>query len=136
MTQVRPRPRQGVYEKPFWDFVSRRELRLQCCTECGHRRYPPAATCPKCMSFKAEWKPLSGRGTVLAWTVFHRQYFPQLPVPYAVLSVQTEEGPLMIGNFVGGDIASLKHGMPVKAVFEEVAADDGGGWTIFQWAQA
>lgn len=135
MTQGRPKPRQGVYEEPFWHHVAQGELRLQQCTQCSHLRYPPAAMCPKCMSFDAQWQPISGRGKVFAWTVFHRQYFPQIPVPYAVVSVQTDEGPLLIGNLVHCDIAALRHGMPVRAVFEDVAAD-GGSWKIFQWTAA
>lgn len=135
MTAGRPRPRQGIYDEPFWQHVSQGELRLQQCTSCSHLRYPPAAMCPRCMSFDAAWQPLSGRGTVFAWTVFHRQYFPQLPAPYAVVSVRTEEGPLLIGNLVDCEIGALRHGMPVRAVFADVEADD-GNWKLCQWTAA
>jgi uncharacterized OB-fold protein len=131
----RPKPRPGVFDRRFWEFVNQRELRLQQCIDCGHWRYPPAPVCPRCLSSRTEWRPLSGRGTVVAWTVFHRQYFPQLPIPYAVLSVEVEEGPLMIGNLAGADIHSLRHGMAVKAVFEEAASPD-GPWAIVQWTPA
>ena len=41
---------------------------------------------------------LSGRGRLLSWTVFHRQYFPAAAVPYIVVAVETEEGPILVGN--------------------------------------
>jgi uncharacterized OB-fold protein len=135
MTGSRPKPRQGVYEEPFWQYVAQGELRLQQCVRCGHLRYPPAAACPACLSFETRWQALSGSGRVFAWTVFHRQYFPEIPVPYAVLSVQSDEGPLLIGNFVDGDIASLRHGLPVRVVFRDVPSPS-GGWKIFQWTAA
>lgn len=129
---LRPLPRKGVFELPFWDYVSNNELRLQQCSGCSHRRYPPGPSCPKCLCDKFTWEALSGRGQVVAWTVFHRQYFPELPVPYTVLSVQTDEGPMLIGNLVGAPPASLRHGMAVRVAFETVA-NAAGNWKIYQW---
>lgn len=135
MTQLqRPLPRMSIFDRPYWDFVARGELRLQRCKTCGHLRYPPGPACPQCLSQEYAWTALSGRGRVLAWTVFHRQYFPQLPVPYTVLCVETEEGPMLIGNLVQAGPGELSHGMPVRAVFEQVAAPDDASWWICQWA--
>ncbi len=133
--RVRPQPRRGVFEKPFWEFVSRRDLRLQACTACGHLRYPPGPACPHCLSEGCEWRPLSGRGRLIAWTVFHRRYFPQLPVPYVVAAVETEEGPLLIGNLVDLHGRDPVHGMSLRVVFEEVSGPD-GDWLIYQWKPA
>jgi uncharacterized OB-fold protein len=128
----RPRPRDGIFEAPFWAYVQDGELRVQRCRACAALRYPPAAVCPECLAAEHEWVPLSGRGTVISWTVFHRAYFPELPVPYTVLSVLTEEGLMLIGNLVHADGRSPRGGLAVQAVFEDVA-DDAGPWRIFQW---
>ena len=129
MATDRPTPRRGVHEDPFWAFVDAHELRLQQCDECGHRRYPPAAVCPRCLDERCTWRPIAGRGKVLAWTVFHRQYFRALAVPYAVVSVQTDEGPLLMGRLLEGRPAV---GLPVRVRFSPVACAN-GDWTVFDW---
>jgi hypothetical protein len=63
---------------------------------------------------------LSGEGKVAAWTIFHRAYFEDIAVPYAVVSVETPEGPLLIGNLVNSEGARPAVGLEVKAVFQEV----------------
>jgi uncharacterized OB-fold protein len=122
----------GVYERPFWDAVQKRELRLQKCGGCGHVWYPPGPVCPECLSEDWAFVPMSGRGRVVAWTEFHRQYFPDLPVPYLVVSVALDEGPLLIGNIqdVGPDAIRLD--LPVEAAFEAALGKD-GEWLIVQW---
>ena len=130
---VRPRPIMGLYEKPFWDAVQARELRLQRCEDCSHVWYPPGPVCPQCLSERWQFDRMSGRGRVVAWTVFHRQYFPAIPVPYPVVSVMLDEGPLMIGNPVGIGADGLRLDLPVEATFEEARDADGNAWTIVQW---
>ena len=131
-TLTRPAPILGVHDRPYWDFVARGELRLQRCGECGAFRYPPGPRCPQCLSQRAEWETLSGRGQVLGWTVFHRQYFPELPVPYTVVSIETAEGPLLIGNLVNSGDRRPEIGMAVRATFEAATGPD-GPWRICQW---
>jgi uncharacterized OB-fold protein len=94
---TRPRPMTGIHEQPFWDAVQRRELRLQRCSACSHVWYPPGPVCPQCLSADWKFEQMSGRGRVVAWTVFHRQYFKALPVPYNVASV--ELGPRVISSW-------------------------------------
>jgi uncharacterized OB-fold protein len=127
---TRPEHRKGVYELPFWEHVAREDLRLQRCVPCGDLRFPPAAVCPACLSDAYEWAPLGGGGTVLAWTVFHRQYFDALPVPYTVVAVQTDEGPVLVGNWMSDRRAAV--GDRVRLVYEHVSGDP-DDWTIYQW---
>lgn len=132
---ARPQPRRGIFEKPFWDFVAAHEVRLQCCTDCGRLRYPPGPLCPHCLSERCEWRPLSGRGRLVAWTLFHRRYFPELPVPYIAAAVETAEGPLLIANLVNLDGQEPVHGMELRLTFETATGTD-GDWTIYQWEPA
>lgn len=131
-SHARPKPHRGVFDAPYWEYAQARELRLQRCSRCARFRYPPGPVCPQCLSDACEWTALSGRGRVLAWTVFHRPYFPELPVPYTVVSVASEEGPILIGNLVNASDTALRLELPVRAVFEDVHSDD-GLWRICQW---
>jgi uncharacterized OB-fold protein len=133
MTMLRrPEPRRGIYDAEFWEFVQREELRIQRCSACAALRYPPAPVCPQCLSPECEWTPLSGKGTVLAWTTFHRQYFPELPVPYTVVAVETAEGPIVIGNYVNSGGRRAACGDEVRLVFEDVEGEL-ENWKIHQW---
>jgi hypothetical protein len=132
MTLTRPRPILGVYEKPFWDWIQKRELRLQCCDN-GHYRFPPGPCCPNCMSTAFSWKKVSGEGRLVSWTVFHRQYFGGLPLPYIVVCAALTEGPLLIANLVGTPEVELKLDKRLRIVFEESRTAD-GELVIYQWS--
>jgi uncharacterized OB-fold protein len=133
---VRPEPRKNVYEAPFWEFVQRHELRLQRCADCGAYRYPPGPTCSRCLCQEWEWAPLSGTGRLLSWVVFHRQYFPELPVPYYVAAVETAEGPILIANLVNLGDRGPRLDMPVRILFETARLASGELWEIYQWEPA
>ena len=134
--QLRPNPIMGLYDGPLWEFAKRGELRLQRCSDCGEFRYPPGSHCPKCLSENFEWTRLSGRAKVTAWCVFHRQYFPEIPVPVAVVLAETEEGPIIVANLVGSDPSVLRLGLTVEVTFEPVRWSGGGEGMIFQWRVA
>ena len=92
----------GLYDRPMWDLLERTgELHLQRCSGCGTWRYPPGPACPDCLSAEGEWLPVTGRGEILSWVIFHRQYLPEYPAPYNVIAVRLDEGPIMISNLVG-----------------------------------
>ncbi|MGX5805488.1 Zn-ribbon domain-containing OB-fold protein [Bradyrhizobium sp. Arg314] len=135
MTQNRPPPRIGRYDRPFWAYAEEGELRVQVCSHCARHRYPPGPNCPECLSGDAEWVKLSGKGKVIAWTVFHRSYFPAIPVPYTVVSVETDEGPLLIGNLVDAEGTRPAVGLDVKAVFQDVNFEERRA-RICQWTPA
>ncbi|HVV79797.1 MAG TPA: OB-fold domain-containing protein [Pseudolabrys sp.] len=131
----RAKPRVGVYEKPFWAYVQKDELRLQKCISCGRFRYPPAAVCAECLSDQYEWTKVNGRARVVSWAIFHRKYL-DLPVPYIVVSVALEEGPMLIGNMDVEHASSLRVDLPVEVRFEDAEGEDGAPWRIFQWTPA
>lgn len=100
-TTATPPRVQGLYDGPMWDLLRETgRLHLQCCTDCGAWRYPPGPCCPECLSAGSAWKPASGRGEVLSWVVFHKQYLPEYPAPYNVVAVRLAEGPIVISNLV------------------------------------
>ncbi len=111
------------YDAPMWESISQDQMKLQICRKTGTFFYPPGPVCPESLSFDVEWAPISGRGTILSWTVFHRQYLPAYPAPHLVVAVQLEEGPIVIGYMDHDCLQGLKLDSPV--VIEYVDHPDG-----------
>ncbi len=89
---------------PFVDEILRRaeagELCcLSCAAGCGATDYA-ARICPLCGN-SVELRPVSGRGRIYSYSVFHTQYNSKLPAPYTVLLVELEEGPRLAAVFDG-----------------------------------
>lgn len=131
----RPARRRGIYEEPFWAALAEHSLRLQRCDECAHVWYPPGPVCPRCLSVSWHWQPMAGRGRIVAWTVFHRQYFPEFPPPYIAASAVLDEGPLIVANVVGIAASDLRIDLPVVLEFVEARLGTEGG-CIYQWRPA
>ncbi len=96
-----PPPVLGLYDRPMWDSIAARRMQLQRCNACGTFQYPPGPGCPSCLSMDLSWVPIAGRGRILSWVVFHRQYLPAYTAPYNAIAVQLDEGPIMISNLEG-----------------------------------
>ena len=101
-------------DNEFW-FDAAREHRLviQCCSDCGALRHPPAPACPQCRSFTWHEAPASGRGTVHSFVVNHHPKAPGFTYPLAVLLVDLDEGTRLVADFAG-DPGSVEIGMPVE----------------------
>jgi uncharacterized protein len=122
---AKPLPVLDGMNRPFWEAARQGQLRMQCCTECRHIRYPISHVCPNCLSENVEWVGLSGRGTVYSSIVFHQVYDPGFAndVPYNVSLVQLEEGPRMFSNVVGVPPSEVKVGAKVEVFFDPVTPD-------------
>ena len=120
---MRPLPSTQGPDQPFWEALRRREVRVQCCGNCGTHRFPAARCCAHCRSDASEWVKVSPAGIVETWCVFHRSYFEDLPVPYTVIQVRLDCGVRLFSNPVGVEASALRIGMPVGAVFEDVTPD-------------
>jgi uncharacterized OB-fold protein len=118
-----PTPVMGLYDRPMWASIASRRMALQKCSHCGLVRYPPGPICARCLSEEAEWTPLSGKGTILSWVVFHKHYLPAYPPPYNVVAVRLDEGPVMMSNLVGATPSGSWRGQRVAMQYEET---DGG----------
>jgi uncharacterized protein len=118
---LRPRPF-VLRDNAFW-FEAAKEHRLviQCCSDCGRLRHPPAPSCPHCASFAWHETPATGRGTVHSFVISHHPKAPGFDYPLAVLLVDLEEGTRLVADFAG-DPASVSIGMPVEV--EWVRYDD------------
>jgi hypothetical protein len=88
----------------------------------------PEACCPTCHG-GLEWRTVSGRATVAAFTVVHRPLFAaaQAWTPYVPALVALEEDPAirLVTQLVDCDPARVRCDMPVAAVFRDLPLPDG-----------
>ncbi|MCR4391195.1 MAG: Zn-ribbon domain-containing OB-fold protein [Candidatus Acetothermia bacterium] len=96
------------------------------CPSCQGLSAVPRAPCPACRGTDLQWVELSGRGTVVGFTVVH---VPPTPLcaagygrdnPYAAAVVRLAEGPWITARLVGVDASrpeTIRVGMPVRVEF-------------------
>ena len=118
----KPLPPNTNLNRPYWEGLRLGELRMQQCSACDELWYPPGPVWPRCWSRDHAWVPLSGRGQVNSWVVFHQAYLPGYDddVPFNVAEVTLDEGPRLMTNLVGIDNDHIEIGLPVEIVFEPV----------------
>ena len=107
---------------PFWSACREGRLELQRCSACRAIRWPPARRCPVCLSAGAALERLSGHGAIWSHARYERALHPAFAtlVPYVVLAVALEEGPVMIAGLSGPE-DGLEVGAAVFVVFTQVA---------------
>jgi uncharacterized OB-fold protein len=120
---VRVVPRPVGLNAEFYAHCAAGELRFQRCGACGTWRHPPRYRCGACGSPDWTWERSSGRGQVFSWTVTHQALDPAYAdeVPYAVVVVEFDEGPRVVGNLRGLAPHGLELAMAMKVEFEPVA---------------
>ncbi|MGE0798451.1 MAG: Zn-ribbon domain-containing OB-fold protein [Lautropia sp.] len=96
---------------PFWQAAARGQLVSRRCLSCARVHWYPRAICPFCHG-ATEWVPLSGRGTLYAFSTLQRAR-----PPYTVAYVTLAEGPTMMTNLVDLGASAPTLGMPLRVVF-------------------
>jgi uncharacterized OB-fold protein len=81
--------------------------------------------CAKCGSFKWNWTPSSGKGTLFSWTTATQPMMPQFAesVPYSPVVVELEEGVRMVTWLVDVKPDELQLGMPLQVAFDDVTPE-------------
>lgn len=132
----------------FWEGCGAGELRMQVCTSCGRRRFPPRVMCPHCHSTERAWQTVSGRGTIWSYVVPHPPLLPayELLAPYNVIVVTLDEDPSLrlIGNLVTGpegeineiDPSTIEIGEAVEVVFSHRTGADGRSMALPEWVRS
>jgi len=78
----------------FVDYLQEGKLYGTRCSECGAIEFPPRAHCPRCLSDKFEWKPLSGNCSLVTYTrVDSAPAIFQDQAPYYLGLAELTEGP-------------------------------------------
>jgi len=105
----------------FWTSGADGRLRVQQCDDCRTLVHPPVPVCPACRS--RAWTPsvVSGRGTVIAFTVNRHPWLPDFEPPYAIAIVSLVEDPTvhLTTNVIGCDPDDVHIGQDVLVRFEQ-----------------
>jgi uncharacterized OB-fold protein len=117
---IRPLPAIDRDNEAYWKGGERGELLIQRCLACSTYIHPPTGFCPACESRKTEYAPVSGRAIVTTFTVNHKQWMPDLPVPYvlALVTIAEQDDVRLVTNIVDCDPDNVHVGMKVKVRFE------------------
>ncbi|HWE19580.1 MAG TPA: OB-fold domain-containing protein [Hyphomicrobiaceae bacterium] len=118
----RPLPGLDGPERPFWEGLRQRLVRVQRC-DAEHYRFPASRYCPVCHSTRSSWETVAPEGVVESFCVFHKPYFPGLAVPYAVVQVRLGCGVRLFSNLAGVANEDIRIGMRVVASFEDVSSE-------------
>lgn len=118
---VRPLPQLLPWLAWFWTSGSDGTLRIQGCDACDTLVHPPAPICPACHGSASTPRPVSGRATVVGYTVNHQQWLPGFEPPYVVAMVALEEDPSirLTTNLVDIEPDAVHIGMRVQVRFEQ-----------------
>jgi acetyl-CoA acetyltransferase/uncharacterized OB-fold protein len=105
----------------FWTSGADGRLRVQGCEDCKQLVHPPVPICPSCRS--RAWEPVevSGRATVVGFTVNRHPWLPGFDPPYVVANVALAEDPSvrLTTNVVGCDPDDVAIGQEVAVRFEQ-----------------
>lgn len=121
----RPVPVVTAESAAYWAAGLDGRLLLGICDDCGRLHHPPQRVCPHCWFSPAGTVAASGRGTVHAFSVVHRNATRAFRdrVPYVVAYVELDDGPHLTTNIVNVEPDDVGIGMRVRAVFEEVSEE-------------
>ena len=117
---MRPLPELTPANEWFWTSGADGVLRIQGCEECGQLVHPPVPICPYCRSRAAKPTPVSGRGTIVGFTVNQHRWLPDFDPPYVIAVVALAEDPRvrLTTNIVGCDPQEVRIGQEVTVRFE------------------
>ena len=121
---MRVPPELGPLNTDFWTGGLAGELRIQRCDACATWHHPPTSRCRACLAPTLTAHAVSGKATVLAYTINHQQWSPTAtPDPYVIAIVELAEqvGVRITTNIVNCDVREVYIGMPVRVVFEPLA---------------
>lgn len=113
-------PDPSAASAPFWAAAAQHRLTIQRCDGCGLLIHWPRLICPGCLSYDLlEW-PVSGKATLLSFTIVHQRYHPGFEPPYNIAVVELDDAPgiRMLTNVAGCANEDLAVGMPVEVTFE------------------
>jgi uncharacterized protein len=118
-TEFRLLPEVTPETEHFWRGGAGGELVFVRCESCRTYVHPPAPVCPKCLGRSLSPAPVSGRGTVVTFTINHQKWNPSVETPYAIALVELDEQPgrRLLTNIVECLPDDVRIGMRVRATF-------------------
>jgi uncharacterized protein len=110
--------------RDYWTGGLSGELRILRCQACGWWNHPPSSICRECLSRNLLFEPVSGQGTVAAYTINHQQWSPAATTDryvIAIVELLEQPGLRQTTNIVNCPVENVYIGMPVRVVFEPLA---------------
>ena len=116
---MRPLPELTPANDWFWTSGADGTLRIQGCSDCGRLVHPPVPICPYCRSRSSKPTAVSGRGTVVGFTVNAHRWLPDLDPPYVIANVALAEDAQvhLTTNVVGCEPGDVQIGREVRVQF-------------------
>jgi acetyl-CoA acetyltransferase/uncharacterized OB-fold protein len=116
-----PLPQLTPENEFYWTAGADGALRITECENCNALIHPPAPVCRYCRERKMGIRTVSGRATLIGFTLNERFSIPGLPAPYVVAQVALVEDPRvrLTTNIIDCDPQQLKLGQQVEVVFEQ-----------------
>lgn len=121
MSFPRQLPRYTQESEPYWRGGETGRLLICRCRNCAEWHHPPQPMCHRCRSWDVAPEPVSGRATVVSFTVNHQPWLPGMQVPFVVAYVEPVEarGVWLMTNIVNCPPESVRIGQPVRVLFEQ-----------------
>jgi len=118
---MRPLPELTLSSGWFWTSGADGTLRIQGCEDCGQLIHPPVPICPYCRSRASKPVAVSGRGTVVGYTVNAHRWLPDFDPPYVIANVALAEDARvhLTTNIVGCAPEDVTIGSEVQIQFEQ-----------------
>jgi uncharacterized OB-fold protein len=115
---------------PFWSNAKLHILSAQKCVSCGTLRFPALPICPECLELGFDWVPVSTRGTIWSYAIYHRSFHPGFKdeLPYAVGIIENSDGVRYTGR-IRGPREQISVGAEVATLFVDETED----FTLPQW---
>jgi uncharacterized OB-fold protein len=111
----------------FWDGVSKDELWMLKCQNCGHYIHFPKPICRFCRSANLAPERVSGRATLYSWTIamqpFHPFFVDRIPYTIATVELIEQPGLMMVSNIVDCAEDDLAGNMRLEVVFRQVGEE-------------
>jgi len=102
----------------FRDGLSKGQIDIPRCEDCGKSHFFPRVNCPHCGSTTISWHRASGKGEVHTTTTVRRR--PESGGDYNVCMVELAEGVRMMSRVDGIAPADVKIGMPVEVFVGDI----------------
>ncbi|WP_333605681.1 Zn-ribbon domain-containing OB-fold protein [Novosphingobium sp.] len=124
-------PRSFRFSKPFWDGTRDRKLLLQYCRATGQYQFYPRPVSLFTGRTDIEWREVSGRGQIFAFTVAHVARPPFAGhTPFLIATVTLDEGVNVVGDIINCPIEQIAIGMRVRPAWAPLP--DGTNLLMFQ----
>lgn len=119
-TLARPLPAITDMNSYFWCGGKDGDLHILRCGACGRYAHPYAGRCVGCGAKEMAPAAVSGRATVVGFSVNHQPWFPHVPVPYvvAIVTIEEQDDIYLVTDIVNCDASDVSIGMKVQVLFE------------------